>query len=194
MKNTTGSRIVAVTAAIFVSMALTGCENTDSVNAGANGVAWGKPMHLLSRVTAYRAGRGASDKWSRKGQSATGLPLRIAEPNKIGVAAAPSRFPSGSLLGVPTDDGPLFYLLADKGTDVESGKAAKIAGRTPAEKKAPVFDLCSHQQKWENFKLVTLFPYRGSVPFEKLPLSQKVKVLTSTATHEVAVQMWRREQ
>ncbi len=123
---------------------------------------WGKCKKILCRATAYSKGKHASDPWSKMDQSASGVSLRYASINQIGVASVPSGIQRWSLIELDRPTGPLIYVAADRGTDVESGKAAIKSGKTSAEKKAPVIDFCAPKQSWRDFLQVKIYPYLGN--------------------------------
>lgn len=87
----------------------------------------------LARLTVYWAGGSGTDYWSKRHQSATGVPLRRGH-----CAVDPSRIGYGSkvkIKGVGT------FLAVDTGSAVVARAAAKKLGKTKAQKQALVVDL-----------------------------------------------------
>jgi 3D (Asp-Asp-Asp) domain-containing protein len=91
-----------------------------------------RDQSLLARVTVYWASGGqGSDSNTRRHQCSTGVRLRVGH-----CAVDPRRIPYGSK--VVLGDG--VFTAVDTGGAVISRKAARRAGRTPAERNAPVVD------------------------------------------------------
>ena len=91
-----------------------------------------REQSLLARVTVYWASGGhGSDSYTRRHQCSTGVRLRVGH-----CAVDPRRIPYGSK--VVLVDG--VFTAVDTGGAVISRKAARRAGRTPAERNALVVD------------------------------------------------------
>ncbi len=91
-----------------------------------------REQSVLARVTVYWAkGGSGSDRYTRQHKTATGVRLKSGH-----CAVDPRRIPYGSQVIFP--DG--RFLAVDTGTAVINRKAARLAGRTKAEKSAPVID------------------------------------------------------
>ena len=87
---------------------------------------------MLARVTVYWArGGGGSDKWTRNHQAATSVRLRSGH-----CAVDPRRIPYGSKVTLP--DGTL--IAVDTGKHVRTRRAARVSGRSTAERNAIVVD------------------------------------------------------
>jgi len=91
-----------------------------------------REQSILARVTVYWAHGGAgSDRYTRQHKCATGVRLRQGH-----CAVDPRRIPYGSQIIFP--DGKLTAM--DTGTAVINRKAARLSGRTRAERNAIVID------------------------------------------------------
>jgi 3D (Asp-Asp-Asp) domain-containing protein len=113
------------------------------------------------RSTFYNPDEAGADGDTKALRSATGVPLRYADSNTVGVVAVdPAVVPYGSVVKVNTANGPLYYIAADTGTDVKSRKASNGT--------APVFDFFSKSQVGGENISVSVQPYTGSTPFNKL--------------------------
>ncbi len=87
---------------------------------------------MLARITVYWAEGGAgSDKWTRNHQAATRVRLHAGH-----CAVDPGRIPYGSKVTLP--DGAL--VAVDTGKHVKSRRAARLGGKSCAEKHAIVID------------------------------------------------------
>ncbi len=89
--------------------------------------------HLAAVTTYWQRGSGV-DRWTRRGVTATGRPLRRGV-----VAVDPHVIPFGST--VKLDGVPGTFLAADTGGAVISRRAARRTGRTAAERSAIVIDV-----------------------------------------------------
>lgn len=88
----------------------------------------------LAAITCYwRYGR-ETDKWTRRGQSSTGVKLALGV-----VAVDPNIIPYGSLVTISGVPG--VFLAADCGSDVTKRVAAKRTAHSSAEKGAIVVDV-----------------------------------------------------
>ncbi len=88
---------------------------------------------ILARITVYWAsGGGGSDSYTRAHRCATGARLRSGH-----CAVDPRHIPYGSRVILPTGES---LAAVDTGTAVRTRKAARLSGRTPAEKSALVID------------------------------------------------------
>lgn len=110
------------------------------------------------RVTAYHAG----DSNSAAKKSSTGVPLRPATANQIGVAAGPAEL-IGSYAIVRKDGGERCYLIADTGSAVEK--------ETASGGEAPVIDLYEPRasgegeaewQDWDSYQAVQIVRIEGA--------------------------------
>lgn len=91
-----------------------------------------REQSVLARVTVYWAkGGSGSDRFTRQHKTATGVRLKSGH-----CAVDPRRIPYGSQVIFP--DG--RFLAVDTGTAVINRKAARLGGRTKAERSAPVID------------------------------------------------------
>ena len=91
-----------------------------------------REQSILARVTVYWASGGkGSDPWTRRHVCSTGARLRAGH-----CAVDPRRVPYGSK--VILSDGTL--VAVDTGSAVRSRKAARLSGRTAAERNAIVID------------------------------------------------------
>jgi 3D (Asp-Asp-Asp) domain-containing protein len=91
-----------------------------------------REQSVLARVTVYWANGGSgSDRYTRQHKTATGVRLKSGH-----CAVDPRRIPYGSQVIFP--DG--RFLAVDTGTAVINRKAARLSGRTKAERSAPVVD------------------------------------------------------
>ena len=91
-----------------------------------------REQSVLARITVYWASGGkGSDRWTRRHVCSTGARLQAGH-----CAVDPRRIPYGSKVILP--DGTL--VAVDTGSAVRSRKAARLLGRTAAEKNAIVID------------------------------------------------------
>lgn len=91
-----------------------------------------REQSVLARVTVYWAkGGSGSDRYTRQHKTATGVRLKSGH-----CAVDPRKIPYGSQVIFP--DG--RFLAVDTGTAVINRKAARLSGRTKAERGAPVID------------------------------------------------------
>lgn len=98
----------------------------------ATPAAFAREQSMLARVTVYWASGGAgSDSWTRNHQAATRVRLRAGH-----CAVDPRRIPYGSQVVIAGT----ACLAVDTGKHVVSRRAARKAGRTPAERDALVVD------------------------------------------------------
>ena len=119
------------------------------------------------RVTHYFAGESHSDPDTDAGRSSTGVPLRTATAARAGVCAVdPATIPYGSRVVVDTVDGLRSYLAADTG--------GAVRHRTASGGTVPVVDLYSPTPVGGDYQTVTVVPYRGSVPFGRLSITDKL--------------------
>jgi 3D (Asp-Asp-Asp) domain-containing protein len=106
------------------------------------------------RSTYYYAGETNSDPDTDAGRTSTGVPVRFATADTVGVAAVdPKVIPYGSQITVQTNDGPRYYIAADTGGAVKSMTAS---GGT-----VPVVDFYSKSQVGGTYTDVTVNPYNG---------------------------------
>jgi 3D (Asp-Asp-Asp) domain-containing protein len=117
------------------------------------------------RSTYYYPEEPGGDKWTKNLQSSTGVTLRYADANTVGVAAVdPSLIPYGSRITVQTSEGPRYFIAADRG--------GAVVNRTASGGKEPVIDFFSNKQVGNDYSNVTIDYYRGG-NFTNLSASQK---------------------
>ena len=128
------------------------------------------------RSTYYYAGEKYREKWTDAGESSTGIPLRAADNNTVGVAAVdPSLTPYGSAIILNTSEGKRVYIAGDTGSAVVSRKAS--------QGKAPVVDFYSNKQVGNTYQDVQVVRYTGA-KFTSLSDAQKSKVIADIkSTH-----------
>ncbi len=130
------------------------------------------------RLTAYQKGKRAGDKYSKEGQSTSGVELAYVTPTSVGTAAAPLSVPMWSIVKVKiSGGGTLLAVVVDRGTDVNSGKAYTKSKEKDSHNKSLVIDLCSPSQSWNDFMKVDLFYYVGPLDSEGRPLNVTIKQL-----------------
>ena len=118
------------------------------------------------RSTYYYAREARSDPDTDAGRSATGVRLRAATATQTGICAVdPTRIPYGSRVFIETANGPREYLAADTGGAVKRERASGGS--------AVVVDFYSPRQVGGDYQDVTIVPYRGAVPFARLPATEK---------------------
>jgi hypothetical protein len=135
---------------------------------------WTSPGWINIRATAYPTG----------GKCASGVKARYASAHAVGTASVPSWIPRGSLIQIWTTQGSRVYLAVDRGTAVESAKAARSArGAHGSDKAKVVIDFCAPRQLWPDEAKVELYQYVGSVPFDKLTAWQREKLMSYAARY-----------
>ncbi len=128
------------------------------------------------RSTYYYAGEKYSDKWTDAGESSTGIPLRSANSDTVGVAAVdPALIPYGSAIILNTSEGKRVYIAGDTGSAVVSRRAS--------QGKAPVVDFYSNKQVGTMYQDIQVVRYTGP-KFTSLSGAQKSKVIADIkSTH-----------
>lgn len=109
------------------------CSSCSSIEKPTS-LATGRPErnneHMTVRVTTYWKNGKGTDKWSKKGISASGVPL----VNKISAAVDPKIIPFGSRISIP--DLKLNLVAVDTGSAVKNRTASRKNGRNE-----PIIDL-----------------------------------------------------
>lgn len=128
---------------------------------------------IYVRLTRYNRGE-KNDGDTNEGKTCTQLRVRGEHRGQIGIAAAPSFIPLGSLITLVKQGIPHLFLVVDRGSAVESGKAAeefailKGYGKNSREYLAPVIDIYSTQTTGNEYESVSVRKYVGKKPFIKL--------------------------
>lgn len=131
-----------------------------------------REQSMLARVTVYWAsGDSGSDKWTRNHQAATHVRLRNGH-----CAVDPRRIPYGSKVVLP--DGAL--VAVDTGKHVKTRRAARLCGRSSAERNAIVVDRFFETKKqalaWANhnpqFITVRVESPNESSPMKSIPSAE----------------------
>lgn len=114
------------------------------------------------------------DPWTSRGLTNSKLRLdTYARPDRINITAGPNRY-RGWLAEVRHQGGYWYFVIADTGKWVKSGRAAKVTalkmglGKNSPQYNAIVLDMFSKQQIGLVYDEVTLYPPPITVPFDKL--------------------------
>jgi 3D (Asp-Asp-Asp) domain-containing protein len=100
------------------------------------------------------------------GRTATGVPLREANTQQVGVAAVdPAIIPFGSLITVSLPDATFYYIAADTGPAIKSQAAAQGT--------EPVVCFFSKVQIGDEYTEVNVVPYSGATPYSSLTDQRK---------------------
>ncbi len=173
--------ILAIPAAGFASETVKSSSKSTSKTTAKSATKAGKgqpsaliktrEQSMLARVTVYWAkGGSGSDRFTRQHKTATGIRLKSGH-----CAVDPRRIPYGSQVIFP--DG--RFLAVDTGTAVINRKAARLSGRTKAERGAPVIDRFFETKKqalaWEKthspfmtVKVITPPSRKPGLPLERI--------------------------
>jgi 3D (Asp-Asp-Asp) domain-containing protein len=191
MKNV---RLINLLTVAFMAL-LAGCSNTPAKHKSKRSASfyadWDRPIRQDMWRTTYSKTERKADEETKHDMTSACIPLTFATDSPLGFVAAPSSFPLGSIVVIPENNSCFF--VADRGTDVDSGKAAKISGRNDVEKRAPVFDFFLKHPLWstkENvgqYAVGMLYPYHGNTPFCKLKLPERLKVYEIAKTKVVTL-------
>jgi 3D (Asp-Asp-Asp) domain-containing protein len=129
----------------------------------SNSGVFGAPRASLAAITCYWRYGKETDKWTRRGQSSTGVKLSAGV-----VAVDPKTIPYGSLVTI--EGVPGIFLAADCGSHVSKRVAVQNSARTAAERRAIVVDVFFATEKegrkfdssLPRFVKVTWFPPQTS--------------------------------
>ncbi len=121
------------------------------------------------RSTWYNKNEKGADKWTIKGQTSTGIPLRFADANTVGVAAVdPNIIPYGSVILVGSGANRRVYVAGDTGS--------AVVNRTASGRTVPVIDFYSQGQVGREYDNFSVIPYTGG-NFQSLSGENKAAVI-----------------